>query len=564
MQMWKARRMNTTTKTHHVFAHTLAIWLLVFAAGWFVMLTELVGARVLTPYFGNTIYVWGSVIGIFLLALAIGYAVGGRLTRRFSSPLVPAMLSAAGGLYVAFTPLFQNPLSASLYNTGMHVKWGVLIAAWILYGLPMVLLGGVSPYCVHIATKSRLDVGHRAGLLYAISTLGSFLGCLVTAFILIPGLPLAHVIVFAGIGMGWIAGIVALALADRRVPALGAAVLLIAAGIVVALRAPEVPWRADIKAYQYPLKAMALDQVPPENLGEELRQSYIEAIEESNKYLKPGRTILLEKETPYHHLVVVQNGPARQLIFGQPGFRGSQTHIDLRDVSWHVAEYTHLSFAALLFQPKPERVCVIGVGGAVIPRALEVTVPGVKVDAVDIDPAVIEVAQDYFYWRPSTNVRAFAQDGRSFLNWSIVNRQPLYDWIIVDAYEDDYVPFHLTTLEFIETARRMLAPGGVLAANMCIDADFYACEARSFEMVFGNATPFVGHRSGNIILISQNGRTRPMTVAEATRRAERLEVPPISRLDPKLFVSCLQEEPNWAKIGPVLSDSYAPVEMLLR
>jgi spermidine synthase len=207
---------------------------------------------------------------------------------------------------------------------------------------------------------------------------------------------------------------------------------------------------------------------------------------------------------------------------------------------------------------------VIGVGGAVIPRALEVCAPGVKIDAIDIDPAVIHIAKKYFYWRPSRNVRVYAQDGRSFINWTVVNKRPLYDWIIIDAYNDDYVPFHLTTGEFIYTAKRMLAPNGLLIANMCIDDQLYGCEARTFEQIFGNVTPFVGHRSANVILVSQNGRTKPLSIEEAAKISRGLQLPKEANIDLKALVSSLSEDRNWTKGGPVLSDMWAPVENLIK
>ncbi|MDO8683055.1 MAG: fused MFS/spermidine synthase [Armatimonadota bacterium] len=556
--------MDSDSKAKRGVARAIAIWLLVFAGGWFVMLTELVGARVLAPYFGNTIYVWGSVIAIFLLALAVGYAIGGRMTQRFYSPLIPTYLAMLAGAYVAVTPFYQDLLCAWLYNTGLHVKWGALFATAILYGLPMALLGGVSPYCIQIATKTQLEVGNRAGALYAISTIGSFIGCLITAFVLIPGLPLAQISIWGGVALAAISIIVALVLRDRIAPAAVLAAVSIAVLMVGVYRLPDQSWRAEKKAYQYPLKQYAMGQVAPERLQQVLKQAQVQAASDAVRYGSQGRKSLLEMETPYHHISVLQEGPMRQLIFGKSGFYQPQTAVDLRNLNFHTAEYTHMCFAGLLFRPAPKRVCVIGIGGAVIPRSLELCAPGVKIDAIDIDPEVIQIAKEYFFWRPSRNVRVFPQDGRSFINWSIVNRQPLYDWIIIDAYNDNYVPFHLTTREFVYIAQRMLAPDGVMAANMYIDDDLYGCEARTFEAVFGNVTALAGHRSGNVILVSQNGRSKPLTMKEAAAAAMKLHLPSKSGIDPRFLVSCLTEEPNWSKNGPTLSDTWAPVENLMK
>ncbi|MGB9588568.1 MAG: fused MFS/spermidine synthase, partial [Armatimonadota bacterium] len=229
--------MSTNTNHPYVAASKWAIWLLTFVAGGFVMLAELVGARVLTPYFGNTIYVWGSVIGIFLLTLAIGYALGGRMTQRFSSPIMPAVFAALAGLYIALTPIFDDSLAAWLYSVatqfGVHIKWSALVATIVLYGVPMALLGGVSPYCVHIATRTGAEVGIKAGSLYAISTIGSFIGCMLTAFILIPTFPLPVLIVCAGVVMMLVSAIVASTLSNRVVLGVASAVVMILGLLVV-------------------------------------------------------------------------------------------------------------------------------------------------------------------------------------------------------------------------------------------------------------------------------------------------------------------------------------------
>lgn len=556
--------MASADKAQQGSARTGAVWTLVFTTGWFVMLTELVGARVLSPYFGNSIYVWGSVIAIFMLALAVGYAIGGRLTRKFLSPIAPTGFAALAGLYVAATPLYHDALSSALYNTGMHAKWAALIATVVLYAVPMALCGAISPYMIQLATKTHGEVGSRAGSLYALSTVGSFVGSLITAFVLIPGFGLSQILIWGGLCTTAVALVVALVLMERTALAGILAVALLAGGVTAAAHQPRSAWRSDIKAYQYPLRGRVLSSLTPEQLQPTWAKMQADAKAEGVKSMASGPRTLLETDTPYHHMVVMQNGPVRQLVFGKADFRGAQNEVDLRNLDWHIAEYTRLAFSGLLYRPAPRRVCVIGVGGAVIPRALERCFPGVQIDAIDIDPEVIETARKYFYWQPSKNVRVFAQDGRSFLNWVIVNKKPLYDWVILDAYEEDYVPFHLTTQEFIGTVQRVLAPDGVVVSNMTIDNDLYGCEARTFKSVFGNANAFAGHRTGNVILLSQNGRSTPLTCAEAGKSSMKLRMSPNCGIDPRFILSCLVDGQNWSDKGQVLTDQWAPAENLLK
>lgn len=543
--------------------YSISIWLLVFATGWFVMLTELVAARVLAPYFGNSIYVWGSVIAIFLVTLAIGYAFGGRLTRKSISAFVPITSAAAAGLYVACTPLYQDLLSGWLCKTGLELKWGALFASIILYGPPMVLLGSVSPYCIQLATKVHTEAGHHAGLLYAISTVGSFGGSLVTAFYLIPMLPLTAITVIAGITLAAIALIVALVILKRTLLAVGLTAILAVVAVILGCRHNGSSWHA-LKAYQYPLHNYLLSNTPPSEMRPILDKAQAEARKEAEKFMQMPATTIFERETPYHHIHIYQEGPVRKLVFGKAQFRSPQSVIDMRDLRYHSSEYTMLSFAAMLYQPKPKRVCIIGIGGAVIPRALELCVPGVKIDAVEIDPTIVKLAQKYFYWRPSKNTRIYIGDGRWFLSCCITNKKPKYDWIILDAYSDDYVPFHLTTVEFFNIVKRALAPNGVVASNLAVTDDLYGCEARTLHAIFGNATSFIGHRSGNIILVAQKGRSKSLTVEEAAKAAKRVKLPPNSGIDMRHIVSCLAEQMTYAPTGPILSDRWSPVEILLK
>jgi spermidine synthase len=545
-------------------ADTLAIWLLVFSAGWFVMLTELVGARVLSPYFGNTIYVWGSVIGIFLLAMAVGYAIGGRSTQLFASPLVPAVLVAVAGLYVACSQMCADEVCAWLYALHLDARWGALAAAAVLYGPPMVLLGGVSPYCIHLATQTRMEAGRHAGILYALSTIGSFAGCIFTAFILIPGFPLWHITIGGGIILAAIAVLVGLTLANRRRPAMVGLALLALAVVLIAGRNSGKIWHGDKEAYEYGPTGRVLSTASPAEMKPLWDRDEALARQEANGVTDSYRKVIFEKDTAYHHVAVLQEGSQRELIFGKPGFHTAQSQINLKDLRWPSYEYTRLSFAPMLYNPAPKRALVIGIGGAVVPRILERYAPGIHVDAVDVDPTVVDVARDYFYWHPSKNVTVYVQDGRSFVNWVLVTGQPRYDIVYIDAYCDEYIPFHLTTKEFISTVKRVLNPGGVVAANIFVDNDFYGCEARTFDEVFGNASSFVGHASGNQILISQLGRTGRMTPEEAGSAIRRIPTSPEVRIDYRDIVSSLWVGQNWSTQGPILTDMWSPVESLVR
>jgi spermidine synthase len=330
------------------------------------------------------------------------------------------------------------------------------------------------------------------------------------------------------------------------------------------VRFPIGQGHKESKAYQYTLSEEITGSISPESVQSTAKSDWNRARAEASKYPLDLQRTLLETETPYHHLSVRQNGPLREMSFGKTGYYNPQTMVDMRDIHKFVAEYTHLAFAGLLFRPVPQRVCVIGVGGAVIPRAMERCFPEVQIDCIDIDPEVITVARKYFFWQPSSNVRMYAMDGRSFINWVNANDLPRYDWVILDAFNDNYVPFHLTTSEFFTDVKRALVPDGLLTMNMFIDDDLYGYEARTLHSVFGNVSSFAGHKSGNIELVAQNGRTEPLTLDEAGNALRAVTLPPDSRIDLRYIMTCLVTTQNWSDQGPILTDLWSPVENLVQ
>ncbi len=164
----------------------VAIVLIACACGWFVMELEILGVRVLAPYFGSAVYVvTGSVIGVFLLSLSAGYMLGGWLSRKTNNKQILGINLMVAGAWLCAMPFFIEPVCDRIFNIGLDEKWGSLLAALILFGTPTLLLGTVSPTAVRLLTTRASDSGLNTGLVLALSTLASFAGCLVTAFYLV-------------------------------------------------------------------------------------------------------------------------------------------------------------------------------------------------------------------------------------------------------------------------------------------------------------------------------------------------------------------------------------------
>ena len=172
-------------------ANRAPVTLLIFVSGAVLMALEIAGSRVLAPVFGSSVFVWGSLIGIFLGAMSGGYWLGGWLSERWpNQTLLNGLLAAAGG-FTLLLPLWAAPLCQALAGgpeslVDLGPRLGPLTASLILFALPSLLMGVASPFAVRLLARDLERVGAVAGRLYAVGTLGSIAGTLITAFWLIP------------------------------------------------------------------------------------------------------------------------------------------------------------------------------------------------------------------------------------------------------------------------------------------------------------------------------------------------------------------------------------------
>jgi len=202
----------------------VAIVLIACGCGWFVMELEVLGVRVLAPYFGSAVYVvMGSVIGVFLLSLSAGYMLGGWLSRKANSKRALGINLMTAGAWLCAMPFFIEPVCDGIFNVGLDEKWGSLLAALVLFGVPTLLLGTVSPTAVRWLTARASDSGLNTGLVLAFSTVASFAGCVVTAFYLVL-LSMRHTICASGVALVALGGTILLqaAVQGRRSPSTAA------------------------------------------------------------------------------------------------------------------------------------------------------------------------------------------------------------------------------------------------------------------------------------------------------------------------------------------------------
>jgi len=411
---------------------------IVFVCGAALMALELVAARVLAPALGNSIFVWGSVISIVMVALSLGYWLGGQIADRTRAPRALAPVVAMAGLLTVLAP----PIAAAVlpWAADLGPRLGSLVASALIFFAPALLLAVVSPLGVRLAASRDIDrIGRSAGGLYAISTGGSIAGTLATSFWLIPALSLEPLIVAIGFAL-FVVALAALAIPSRYAdPGLAGTPATVAVG---GSRIPPGATAAvAIVAAGVLLGGWVLASVAPAGA--------INAL---------GERVLYRADTQYHRITVTEASGVRHLRFDA----SNQSAIDLADGYTSTIAYPNYMDLALALKPGARRVLVLGLGGGAITKRWWRDYPEMTIDTVEIDSAVIDVSRRYFGLPRDSRLRVYNQDARRFVQTSTQT----YDIVIVDCYYADSLPFHLTTSEFLGEVKQRLAPDGVLAYNV--------------------------------------------------------------------------------------------------
>jgi spermidine synthase len=387
----------------------LRLYVIVFISGAAVLALEILGTRILGPFYGMGLFLWSALITVTLAALSVGYAVGGRWADRGPSFSRLGLLFGAAGLWVLAVPFLEHPVLLAAEPLGLRAA--VLVTATLLFAPPLTLLGMVSPYAIRLKARDLNHVGRTAGNLYAVSTVASVVSALGMGFFLIPAM---------GVG--------------RLTYAIGLA-LLTASGLAFFARIGGSRDRGTAA-----LLVLGIGSAGMAKLSDDAPD--------------PSRGLLDVRQSPYAEIRVVEARGARHLLI-DGGIHSVVDPATWR--TWHpyAAALDVLDF---LFE-RPGSMLLVGLGaGSIAKRYAE---HGWRVDAVEIDPVVAEVARDHFGLR-SEDCAVHLRDGRRFLRETAKS----YDLIVVDAFGSSSIPFHLATLESFGLMVSRLAGDGVLAVNV--------------------------------------------------------------------------------------------------
>ncbi len=383
-----------------------------FTIGFVLMAYELVASRILAPSIGTSMYVWTSVIGVMIAALAAGYAVGGWLADKRVAKTDIAWLLLASSLSLVWTCVGYEYVLHLTTSTLTDVRAQGVVAAVVLFMPTSFLLGVISPYLARLRVRSLASAGRSVAGLSALNSLGGISGTFCTGFIF-----------FSFFG-------------SRETLAAMTIVLLAASWFIEPRR--HIRLRLAMSGAVV-LCTLAFVFTP----------------------LPRGTTASID--TPSAHYEVRSLSIDGQRLTGLvTSPTGIQSGVLRDDPDQLVFAYTRTIADLVAAAPHKNRVLVLGGGAFTLPEYIARQFPGSTVDVVEIDPQLESIAQKYFDYQPLPNVRIFAEDARAFLN----HTTNMYDIVIVDVYHGSSVPFALTTREYAAALSHVVNTNGVVMANI--------------------------------------------------------------------------------------------------
>jgi hypothetical protein len=491
------------TATPHAATHHRLLRVLVFVVGVSTLGAEIAAARLMAPYFGASTIVWANTIGTVLVALSIGYWLGGRLADRR-----PHMEGSRAGCSAPAccwrssrsSRAVPHALGQGLRPIDVGAFIGSLVGVLALVAVPVLLLGAVSPWAIRLSVARVDDAGRTAGGLYALSTVGSLLGTWAAALLLIPLIGTQRTF----ISMALMVALVAALALPRRM-------LLVPLGIALLLASrPARPSRAR-------------------------RRARARGARDGPAVRARGR------------------GARRRAAAGAQ--RGGRLPLDVRrDTCSPATTGTGGSHAARRARAAPPRsVAILGNGAGTAVRAYEQLFPATQIDGVEIDGALTELGKRWFGLRERPGVRLHTDDARPYLR----RAHRRWEAVFIDAYRQPYIPFYLATREFFALVPRppgprwrrgdqRRPPRGLRPARAgCSRGPADGLRAR-------RARPITRE---NTLLIASD-------VAPSSARVEAAlpSAPPLVR--PVLARTAADLAPGLAG-GPVYTDDKAPVEWLI-
>jgi spermidine synthase len=484
--------------------------LLVFTVGAGSLGSEIAAARLLAPWFGASTIVWANTIAVVLVALSIGYALGGRFADRDPRPAGLARIVLAAAALLAVVPFISGPFLHQAVRAVEELSAatfvGSLLGVGALIAIPLVLLGMVSPYAVRLEVDHVADAGRTAGRLYAISTVGSLVGTFLSALLLIP------------------------VVGTRRTFLIFAAAMAIAA-------LPHLA-RGRLPAAVVPAVILGLVALPTGTVKE----------------VTSGKRLIWEAETEYQYARVLENElGVRTLELNE----GHAIHSRYEPGEWLGGDYwDELVVTTVAASTSPAKsVAILGNAAGTVARSVGHFFPETRIEGVELDPKVTEVGRELFDMS-APRLTVHTADARPWLEAT----DDRFDVIMMDAYRQPYIPFYLTTREFFDLARDRLRPGGLVVVNVGQPEGSTRLEkvlSATMRASFGEDAVWrnPANETNTLLIASDSGADLPARLRDVAGELQPeiagIATATADRLEPALSG------------GPVYTDDVAPVEWLI-
>ncbi len=401
--------------TSLTIAGRTGLYLTVFICGASVMVVELLGTRLIAPFYGASLYVWTSLISVAMIALSIGYFIGGLWADRAQRTGL-SLIIASAAMLILLIPILTRPILLSTDPLGLRA--GAFVSALVLFLPCLTFLGMVSPFTIKMATTHLDGVGSSAGKIYAVSTIGSVIGTLGLGFFLFPKLGSHEILISTGCTLLLIA-------------------LLISIYEKLYL---SMPWSLIITLSITAISLILLPSIVSAG------QSY----QQLNAF-----KIRSEQESLYGWVRVIDQ-PEQNLRFmtSDASMIGASTI----DTEQSLLSYQTIVSMIPSLSPGMQRGLIIGLGAGHMSKTLWDRY-GMITDTLEIDPAVAEAAVDYFDYQATG--QAMVADAR----YQIRHLTGPYDLIIHDCFTGGTEPAHLLTVETLRQLDDLLSERGILAIN---------------------------------------------------------------------------------------------------
>lgn len=486
--------------------------MIIFISGASVMILELVGARIIAPYVGTSIFVWTSLIGVILGSLSLGYYWGGVWADRDQKVSTLFFLFALPAVWIGLTAFVKDPLLYALSALPANIQMKSLLATVIFFAFPNVLLGMVVPYIVKLQLTDLGASGKIVGKLYAFSTLGSIFGTFLAGYFLIPSFGSSRILLFLASGL-LLCAVVLLFVKGRKVSGLHVF------GIIFLL----------------------------------FFLSSIFFVKQYEKKYAGHKVAIVDEETLYNRVWIYDSRDAQGDLIKVMRINNEGNSAVYLFKNGLVADYLKYYRLAGHFNPDFHSTLMIGGAACSYVKDYLSRFPEATIDVVEIDSKLTELAQKYFGLKKDPRLRMIHQDGRIYLNQ--VKKQ--YDVILVDAFNSlSTLPYQLTTKQAVARMYRVLNPEGVVLVNMisAINGErgqFARAEYETYRLIFPQVYLFQvdplksADQVQNVMLVALKSQDAPQWRSANQEHTSYLK----NRI-----------EKNVAADVPALTDEYAPVE----